>query len=186
MKIMSSENKYMFVEFTKEDMMKMDITYDKLDYSNSKTKVLVHSLLNEAKNILGYSFCLPEKINVEAFPTQEGGCLLLFTVRIKPAKYKVKNKNPELFFTFNGYNEMFDLASNISQTERGQIKSSLYLYNENYILNIRGKLKHSFLSRINEFAFPIKLSFQEKNKLKEYGKCIIGENALEILGGRFS
>ena len=47
MKITPPKDKYIFIELTRDDMEKMNITYDNLDYSNPHTRKIIHHLLND-------------------------------------------------------------------------------------------------------------------------------------------
>lgn len=186
MKINAPKDKYIFIELTSEDMKRMNLTYEQLDYSNVQTRAVIHSLLEEAKKSLGYSLNLPDKIKIDALPSFDGGCLLFFTVINKPLRYKLKPKGSQLSFEFEKPEHIFDLADNLTQNERESIKSSLYVYEGRNVLFIEGKLKHSLVARINEYASPIKADSHTQAVIKEYGKCVSRGNALEVLGGRLS
>lgn len=186
MKITPPKDKYIFIELTRDDMEKMNITYDNLDYSNPHTRKIIHHLLNEAKQSLGYPVSLPGKVRVDALPSVEGGCLLFFTVCTNPVKYKLKGKEAELVFSFEKQDYFFDLAMSLSENETKNIKSSLYLHEGKLMLLVSGKIKHSIVAKINEYAFPVKTYGQGKALIKEYGDCIVKGKALEIYRGSFS
>lgn len=186
MKINAPKDKYIFIELSHEDMKRMNLTYEKLDYSNAQTRAVLHSLLEEAKSSLGYSLSLPDKVKIDALPSFDGGCLLFFTVSNKPLRYKLKTKDTQLSFEFEKQEDAFDLARNFSADETDNIKSSLYVYEGRTVLFIKGKLKHSVVARINEYAVPLKHDSHFDALIKEYGECKAEDNALKILRGSFS
>ncbi len=186
MKINAPKDKYIFIELTHEDMKRMNITYEQMDYSDLQTRAVIDSLIEEAKKSLGCSLNLPDKVRVDALPSFDGGCLLFFTVSNKPLRYKLKAGGVKLSFAFEKAEYIFDLAASLSETERESLKSSLYIYEGKNILFIKGKLKHSLVARINEYAVPFRTDSHIRQLIREYGKCIAEGNALEILGSCLS
>ena len=68
------------IELTCDDMKRLDITYEKLDYANIETRRILWTLLDEAKQCLGRDIRLTQKMLIEVIPDEGGGCSLYFTV----------------------------------------------------------------------------------------------------------
>lgn len=185
-KINAPKDKYIFIELTHEDMKRMNITYEQMDYSDMRTRAVIDSLLEEARKSLGYSLSLPDKVRIDALPSFDGGCLLFFTVSNKPVRYKLKAGGVQLSFEFDKPEHIFDLAASLTAKEREGLRTSLYVYEGKNVLFIEGKLKHSLVARINEYALPVKTDAHTRQVIREYGKCIAKGNALEILGSCLS
>ncbi len=60
---------------TREDMELYDIEFDELDYSNTQTRRIIWSILDEAKRTLGFE-AVRENIYIRAFKCMSGGCEL--------------------------------------------------------------------------------------------------------------
>lgn len=80
MKIKAQTNNKISIELTKEDMAELDITYEKLDYSNVETRRVLWTLLDEAGHKLGRNISISNQMLIEAVPDDEGGCTIYFTV----------------------------------------------------------------------------------------------------------
>ena len=186
MKISVPKDKFIFIELTHEDMKQMNITYEQMDYSDIRTRAVIDSLLEEAKKSLGYSLSLPDKVRIEALPSFDGGCILFLTVSTKPLRYKLKAGGVQLSFAFDRAEHIFDLAESLSEKERAALRTSLYIYEGKNILFVEGKLRHSLVARINEYATPFRTDSNARALIREYGKCISRDNALEMFGSCLS
>ena len=69
------------ITLSREEMAALDITYEKLDYSNTETRRVLWTVLDEAESVLGCSFDLSGKMRIEARPNADGGCILDFTLQ---------------------------------------------------------------------------------------------------------
>ncbi len=78
--IKAQTDKKISIELTKDDMVQLDITYEELDYSNIETRRVLWTLLDEAGHRLGRSISLSNQMLIEAVPSDDGGCVLYFTV----------------------------------------------------------------------------------------------------------
>lgn len=186
MKISAPKENYIFIELTGEDMKKLNITYADMDYSNVETRRVIWTLLDEAKHSLGKEFELSDKLKIEALPSADGGCLLFFTINRKPNCYKIKSRTGVLAYRFKSIDDAFDLALTIPEREKRKLKSGLYSYSGDYIITLRGKLRHSVLMKFSEFAEPFAQGERDMIRITEYEKCLIEDNALDILCGGVS
>lgn len=79
MKITAENDRCLSVELTGDDMRKLDITYEELDYANIETRRVLWTLLDEARRTLGKSISLSDQLVIETTPAREGGCRIVFT-----------------------------------------------------------------------------------------------------------
>ena len=79
MKITAENDRCLSVELTGDDMRKLDITYEALDYANIETRRVLWTLLDEARRALGKSISLSDRLIIETTPVQQGGCRFVFT-----------------------------------------------------------------------------------------------------------
>ena len=186
MKINAPKENYIFIELTNEDMQKLNITFDNMDYSNVETKRVIWTLLDEAKHSLGRDFDMGENFKVEALPGVDGGCLLFFTLKEKHARYKLSNRDISLTYEFDKIDDCFDLSKSLTNKEKESVKSSLYLIKGKYFLVVTGKIKHALMMKLNEFASCVKSDKNFILKIQEYEKCLIENNALDVLLGNAS
>lgn len=182
MNISAPKENYIFIELTGDDMKKLNITYADMDYSNVETRRVIWTLLDEAKHSLGKELEVSDDMRIEALPSLDGGCLLFFMISKKPACYKVKRKGSVLAYRFDSLDDAFDLSLKISEKDKTQIDSSLYLCSNEYVMVVSGKLRHSVIMKLNEFATPLAHGEKEIAKLTEYEECLIRDNALNRLG----
>lgn len=181
MNISAPKENYIFIELTGEDMKKLNITYADMDYSNVETRRVIWTLLDEAKHSLGREFEFSDNMKIEALPSLDGGCLLFFNIGKKPNRYKVRGKGSVLAYRFRSLDDAFDLSLVIPESEKSRIKSSLYLCSGEYVMVIDGKLRHSVIAKLSEFATPLAHKEREIAQITEYERCLIKDNALARL-----
>lgn len=80
MKIEAPEENKIVVRLTADDMTKLHITYEEMDYANIETRRVIWTLLDEARRELGRDIDPSGRMLIEALPAREGGCVLQFTV----------------------------------------------------------------------------------------------------------
>lgn len=85
MRFLSETDGSIMVELSSEDMQRLDITYDMLDYSNIETRRVLWTVLDEARLALGRDIDISEKMLIEAIPSADGGCVFYFS---RPARAK--------------------------------------------------------------------------------------------------
>ncbi len=180
MKINAPKEEYIFIELNRSDMEKLHLSYAEMDYSNEETRKAIYSVLREAKLSLGQNFELSDTLKVEALPRDDGGCLLFFTISEKTKKYRFVSNISEIVYRFDNIDALIDLSAAMRNSERLNINSNLILDGKKYYLTLRGRLRHSLIMKMNEYAYPVKreetASFSEKN-------LVIADNALDVLCG---
>lgn len=63
------------VTLTREDMERMRLAFDDLDYANAETRRVIWNILDEAKRTLGFT-ASRERLYIQAFSDMHGGCEL--------------------------------------------------------------------------------------------------------------
>lgn len=86
-----SKNKF-FVQLSHDDMTKLDITYEAMDYSNIETRRVIWTILDTVRRDTGRDVDPSGNLVIEAAPDVEGGCILMFTV---PLNSKIENIGTE-------------------------------------------------------------------------------------------
>ena len=66
------------VLLTPFDMMKYELTCEKLDYDNTETRKALWSILDSAKKETGFDAAIG-KIRIEVYPEKSGGCAIYIT-----------------------------------------------------------------------------------------------------------
>ena len=66
------------VLLTPFDMMKYELTCEKLDYDNTETRKAIWSILDFAKRETGFDAAIG-KIRIEVYPEKSGGCAIYIT-----------------------------------------------------------------------------------------------------------
>lgn len=182
MNISAPKENYIFIELTGEDMRRLNITYDEMDYSRIETRRIIRTLLDEAKHSLGKKFEISEEVKIEALPSVDGGCLLFFSVSRKPLYYKVKSRSARIAYRFENIDDVLDLSFVAAKRDIEKIKSSLYFSSGEYIMTLEGKIHRSLLASFGEFAQPSAHTEGEIEQMLSCYTCLIRDNALDRLG----
>ena len=80
------------VLLTPFDMMKYELTCEKLDYDNTETRKAIWSILDSAKKETGFDAAIG-KIRIEVYPEKSGGCAIYIT--------KLEGRDPSAEETMN-------------------------------------------------------------------------------------
>ena len=179
MKINSPKEKLIFIELSGSDMKKLNLSFEEMDYSDEETRRAIFSVLNIARESLDQHFELSDTAKVEALPRENGGCLLFFTIQPKKKRFRVQPVS-DIMYASEKIDTFFDLASAIDKTEMQKIRSSLYYFDGIYYLRLTGRLHHSLVSEVCEYAEPV---IKGLRPCEEALQCLINESALEILCG---
>ena len=78
MTIEMSSNDTLKVILDRNDMRRLNITFEELDYENQATRSILKELLTDAGRLAGFSSKCTRML-IEVFPAPDGGCLLYFT-----------------------------------------------------------------------------------------------------------
>ena len=188
-----TENKIRAI-IKQEDIKNKNINLEKLIQTSVDSQDLLLDILEKAKKELNFNIdgC---KLLIETFSSSDD--IFIFTITKynisnKKRYLSVKRKNPLTdnyvnFFKFSNFDDFCNFCNSLKNLQtKGLYKSAtLYLYNNKIYLLIN-KLNSShknyklFCSYILEFSKQIFYSKNFEAKLKEHGKIIIKNNALNI------
>ena len=200
---------------TPEDMKELNISNESLDYGSSATRRAFKSILEKAKNETGFETG-NDRIYVQVFPSNDGGCEMFLTKRgrllpepdenkssLLHKKYKFARESEEKHQEYIAYTpnieNIIEMCIRMKSSGFSGI-SKLYSFKENFCLYIRFPKKFpSFVQDAYEteddntrFSFMSEytdLYFAEtlaKEYIKEHWKLLIGEKAVELLAQKFS
>lgn len=160
MKIESPNNSKIIVELSDEDMAKLDITYEELDYSNIDTRRVIWTILAKVRKRLGRDIDPSGKMTIETLPSKSGGCMIFFTVPQEDSRQRktlpMRIYKENFVYEFENSDDVIDFYKNIKNTDEAKlIRAELY-YNE------KGKYRMIFnrlpdlpsvKNSLSEFAF---------------------------------
>ena len=126
MKIEANGEEKITVTLSHEDMHRLDITYDEMDYSNIETRRVIWTVLDEAKRVLGKPINTDGRLLIQVSPADDGGCLMLFTqmplLESKSKKRLIMKKDcePILFEPFdrNAFSDCIETLNNLKSSIR--------------------------------------------------------------------
>lgn len=132
------------IHLTKEDLEHFSITLDDFDYDNTRGRKVIWELFDKAREETGFD-ASKEKVYIQLYPMEKGGCELFVT----GIETEEKSKDCFLFSRFEDLFSAMQLFPSLPQ------KSALY----------RMKEKEGFLFLIpSEEVPPALLEFGEKVK----------------------
>ena len=130
MKIEAPEENKIVVRLTADDMTKLHITYEEMDYANIETRRVIWTLLDEARRELGRDIDPSGRMLIEALPAREGGCVLQFTVleqEHKPQRHlTMKKSRTPIVYEFTSAQRLLDAAENVRRLNALPAESELY------------------------------------------------------------
>lgn len=170
----------MKIVLTSADMIGRNMDFQSLERENPETKRFIIELLQDLKNQEKIDI-INEKIYIEAFSQNNGGCIVYISV------VNIENLNKDkvyLICEFADIETLLGFSNSIKKTEIGGILSSeLYRDDECYrlILLVKGELSGKFANLTNEFGIVAGKTEIEAAKTKERFWKIIPFSALESL-----
>lgn len=184
-----SQNR-MKVALRPEDLERLGITYDKLDYADPLTRRALVTLLEEGKRETGFN-PRRSKIFIEAFPSEEGGCILFFCRLGEGQRLPSLEEQPgpeAVVFRFEGADALADAAEKVFARYGHRIyKSSLYWMDGGYRLVVYplDYADHMSTTLLGEFASRSGEGEVLAAFIEEHGESIIRDTAVETLAKHF-
>lgn len=194
-----TENKIRII-LKKEDFKDKSINLQKF-LNTPESQSLFLEILNRAEREVNFDTD-GHKLLIETYFQGNDICIFTITkyiesklnIKNKPKKYlTVKRKSQSfnsscLIYEFTEFEDFCDFCDFIYKNHNIELKglfktSLLYIYNNTYYLIIDGinlshKSLHSFYSSLLEFSNLLKYNKNFKFKLKEHGKILIRNNAI--------
>ena len=183
MKINSPAENRITVDLTEQDMAKLDITYEEMDYSTIETRRVIWTLLDEAGKALGKELDPSRRMIIEAIPKNEGGCVLNFTLldtrkRINPQKQLLKKQSENFMCEFDNLDALYRAAESINIRH----ENSLYEKDGKYRLVICGACDTWNAARhFSEFGRVRGCDALTCEHMKEHWNLLAEGNAIEKL-----
>lgn len=147
-----------------------------------ETKRILRKILNTA--IAHTDFILDtNRLFVEIYPCSLGGVAIYFTKAPYTGKYRLNpNYEYKCSLSFSDFESVRILCRELINRCEDRFTSSLYKYNNEYILIIGSKGKNRLpFPLITEFADSICCKNIAAEAVSEHGNSIIKENAIEAL-----
>lgn len=165
-------------------MKKYEITYEKINYNDKNTRQFVVNLLYKLKKLSQIDIS-KSKIFIEAFQTEEEGCILYLNIVSEKTINHILNtetKNP-LIIQFKDMQSLRQMCKNppFKKYINTIFKSELYYKNNNFILIIYSYYKHAKKLSACLFEHGTHIGFGELNKklIEEHCNLVINNNAIE-------
>ncbi len=180
MKIELQNEDKIVVELSSHDLKTLDITYEDMDYANIETRRVIWTLLDEARRVLGKDISTTERMLIEALPSEDGGCVLYFTVlpsvgREPNGKRLVMKKEAEPMLLYaedcDGLIEASRELKAMSNRHKG---FSSYALDGAYYIIVYPKLTQSdfLLRRLCEYCDISDAGNEQLARITEYGKLL--------------
>ncbi len=165
------------------DMAIYDISFDQLDRSSPETKRLLIDLIeniNEEKNI----DLSDERIFVEAFPKDDGGCLLYLSmlgtnIKVTPEKTSLYSS---IICTVTDYAALQAICCNIfTMYSHITHNSELYFNDGSYyiILHTFKRADKKMRTFLSEYCEITGTGETDCSYIREYSQCLFPLNAIE-------
>ncbi len=174
MKIYSTSEDVIIIEFTKDELEACHLTYEKLDSNELKSKTAICRIISETQKISGESVKISDKTQVDILPDGDGGCLIVLN-----SCQKLQHFEKLKVYESGSLDGVFDFAKSIGEKEN--IQSSLYEKDGLYRLILFAERPVHLLC--GEFLCQVGEGETENERTKESFFCLIPKGALEILGG---
>lgn len=182
-----------------DDLAKKNIDVHSLIKNTSSTQGFFRKILKQAQKEVGFDI-QDSRLLIEAFISGDGFFILTFTkiendpkqrksVVPKPRRKSFDSLCSTAIYDFDNFEEFCDFCTYINNSSFQNFKKfakniSLYEYNSKYFLVLSGIDKNPknvslFNTLISEFARLSSNSESFASKLKEYGKTIFKNNAIQ-------
>lgn len=188
MKIEAPQENKIIVELTTDDMSELDITYERMDYSNIETRRVIWTLLDRARQTLGRDIDPSGKMLIEALPKPSGGCVIYFTVLddgIRAAGrrnvFQIR-KEHILSFDFDTVDTLTSCAEAVNVSGETLPKSSLYEWGGKYRLIVSSDCQQQRLKLLfSEFCSDCGSGNLNAEFTKEHWRLLAEDDAIQKL-----
>ncbi|MFA5658089.1 MAG: adaptor protein MecA [Oscillospiraceae bacterium] len=166
-----------------DDMSLYDVSFDKLDRSCPKTKRLLIDLIENIKEETNIDLS-SERLFVEAFPKEDGGCLLYLSMLNSSLKAPADKNNlySSAVCRLSTTDELIELSAQLFNMYSHILHNSeLYYGDEKYylILHTFKKADKKLRTFLNEFCEITGSGEVDCSSVREYNRCISPLNAIE-------
>lgn len=105
-------NKFL-VGLSCEDLTRLDITYERMDYADIETRRVIWTILERIRNSTGRDIDPSGNMLIEASPDGSGGCILILTIPVSRADIGtvISKSNPTRIYEFSSSDDLLDAMS---------------------------------------------------------------------------
>lgn len=175
-----------------QDLMRMDTTFEELDYSKVETRKIISSLLKQALEETGFDSS-NSRLLIEAVPASDGGCHLYFTT-LDSEEYRKLQKSANkqyvpYVYEFPDIDTVLDVIPVIKEWASVEfLNNSLYSLNEKFILVFHStpSFPQEAGSVLSEYGRLLGKGLTAEAHVEEHGTLICAFNAVEQLSAHFS
>lgn len=184
MTIEQIDSERMLIALCNEDMKSFSLEFESMTLSDPHVREIFQSLLNYASAETGISV-KNKRMLIEAIP-YKSGCLLLITLSQKKRErkiYRIKGIHP-LIFSFEEVEDLLRCVCELYKINTRKAYSDVYKFGEKYIMSIRphSQIPRHFSAMLSEYGKRISGGSLTLSKIREYGKLIAKDNAIESIG----
>lgn len=158
------------------------VSYEELDRRNPETRQLLMELIDLIEEEKSLDLC-EEKLFVEAFPQNDGGCLLYISIIDSSLKHK-NNLYNEIICTVSDSESLIALCRQLFRFCCHLFrKSELYSECDGFrlILHTFSKSDKKIRMILSEYGTILGTSHILSEMIREHGKLILEDNAVERL-----
>ena len=189
MKIVSPQENKIVVELTNADMTELDITYEEMDYGNIETRRVIWTILDRARAVLRRDIDPSEKMLIETVPTEEGGCVLYFTVLGRTlhlsgsrSGMRMRKDRASLTYMFRSLSDLTACAAQLRSIRTVPFCSDLYRIGSGYCLRIQIELPcRNVRALLSEYGERCADGGMQTAYLCEHGDLLAEGDAVEKL-----
>lgn len=184
MKIEILDRQTVKIVLSEMDMEELAITYEEMDYSRPETRKLIMRLLNRVRDKTNMDFT-GGKLFIEAFPSQEGGCILYLNLIEKPAsKTATQGFSAPLIFQIGSLEELHKVCEKLfTRYHHLILKSSLYQSEQGYTLMLYSyyKLDEKLIAIVKEHGDLLGKGNIQKCLVEEHQRLLVKDKAIETI-----
>lgn len=167
---------------TREDLDRMHLTFEAMDYSDAHTRRAIQALLDDACRELHISANTRGRMIIEAFAEHDGGCRIVYTLPPEKGRLRlmIKRRRGAYAFAFSNMDNLLDACAALPVRP----ESDLYQTEEGYCLILYpGERDRSVRTLLNEYGTPCGDSPAALQIIREHGRLLCCGNATHRLSG---
>ncbi len=184
MKISLVSDTITVIELSPEEMSQYDFTFEKSDYSSPHTRKILWSIIDDASRITGKTVEISKGLEIDFLPDIKGGGLLIISEGDEEHTAEKTQRLTYSVFQSESIDNILDFAKCAYPLLKFE-SSSLYYSKDTYRLSVNSP-PDGLVFLAKEFSLENINSPHSLESTKEGFRCLIAENALEILSGSTS
>ena len=176
------------VLLTPFDMMKYELTCEKLDYENTETRKAIWNILDYAKHETGFDAAIG-KIRIEVYPEKSGGCAIYITKLKKselPSREPMNETNAKTPPVSKKINTVYEFKETDSLIRVCRFLAHRGYYEKSHAFfegACEGSIRYFLQITENQPSYPKKTKYLRENLfIEEFGTRLeSGESAFYLL-----